>query len=765
MPSYRSGGKPNPDFGLPLSVENYLRHGVAEGGRNRALFAAAAQLRDIAMPHDEALGILLPRATQDGLSVSEASSTIESAFRGPKREAPAGKNGGSRLAGGGGSARVGELPSRPSKGVYRLRERGARGGGGDSGGGSLAGSAWTRATNVPLPERIEEGFEELLLAAFEEGEGVCVGGTFLNEAGEIKPDAGVTLSREQWIQRVRQKSGDFARVHTSRRGHFIRVNPMRIAADSKHGDADVSKYRHVLVEFDLDSEGRPIKKERQLGAILSSNLPVTAVIDSGGKSIHAWVRVDAANLEEYRERAAEVYEIFGGEVDSGNSNPSRYSRCPDGIRTVGEGDSAQEVRQALLKVGVGAKSWSDWKRTSAAQALGEPWRAMRDFENYDIQNDPNTVIGNRWLCRGGSLVLVSQSGVGKSSMQMQLKVGWALGRPDMTFGMAPVRPLRQLTLQAENDQGDVAEAWRDVTRAYNLSLVEKNAIDANCLWHRVTTFVGEEFLEKVEALVQLHQPDICWIDPLLNYIGDDVSKADVISRFCVEGLSSISLKTGVIFALIHHAGKPKDQRTREGMHSSDLAYLGLGSSALTNWAREVLVLSRIKTANPEDPATFTLTATKRRTRAGMRSMPADGDPLDVRPVAEIYVRHSSDGTIRWEQCPEPEKAKGGRPKKEKAEKEGASSGRLPGRPSTLSVAQKREIVAMAAQHGGRLPINIRTNLGTKFGKSPKTIENYVRKIEENAALMGCSVQDALEADVADSEPLVSPKESRLPYKD
>jgi RecA-family ATPase len=705
------------------------------------------------MSQGDAVSTLLPRATQDGLSASEATGTIESAFRGQKREAPVGKSGPWT-----GGTSPGALPERPSKGIYRIKRRERDDRREDSGG--QPGSAWARATSMPLPERVEDGFEELLRAAFEEGEGVCIGGTFVNDEGEHKPDAGVTLSREQWIDRVRQKGGDFSKVHTSKNGHFIRINPMRIAADSKHGDADVSKFRHVLVEFDVDSTGATIKKERQFGAILASGLPVTAILDSGNKSIHAWVRVDAATAEEYKERAAEVYELFGEDIDDGNHNPSRYSRCPDGIRTVG----GEQVRQALLAVGKGAKSWVDWKRTSAAQALGEPWRPMRDFENYNIENDPNTVIGNRWLCKGGSLVLVSQSGVGKSSMQMQLKVGWSLGRDDMTFGIKPIRPLKQLTLQAENDQGDVAEAWRDITRAYKLSMAEKAAADENCLWHRVTTLVAEEFLEVVEALVQLHQPDVCWIDPLLNYIGDDVSKAEVISHFCVEGLSAISLKTGVIFVLIHHAGKPKDQRTRDSMNSSDLAYLGLGSSALTNWAREVLVLSRVKTASADDPATFTLTATKRRTRAGMKSMPVDGDPLEVKSTAEIYVRHSSDGTIRWEQCAEPEKAKGGRPKSEKTVKEDDDGPkRLPGRPSTLSSAQKREIIETAAAHGGRIPTGVRNELSGKLGKSMVTITRYLQKIEQNAALMGGSVEDALAADIEGE--VETPKEPRMPYKD
>lgn len=752
MPSYRSS-KPLPPSGLPLSVENYLRSGAAEGGRNHAVFGAAAQLRDAGMSQGDAVSTLLPRATADGLSASEATGTIESAFRGQKREAPVGKSGPWT----GGTA-PGALPERPSKGIYRIKRRERDDRRDDSGG--QPGSAWARATNMPLPERVEDGFEELLRAAFEEGEGVCIGGTFMNEEGEHKPDAGVTLSREQWIDRVRQKGGDFAKVHTSKNGHFIRINPMRIAADSKHGDADVSKFRHVLVEFDVDSTGATIKKERQFGAILASGLPVTAILDSGNKSIHAWVRVDAANAEEYKERAAEVYELFGEDIDDGNHNPSRYSRCPDGIRTVG----GEQVRQALLKVGVGAKSWTDWKITKEIENSGEEW-TYDDLINYDVVNDPSAMIGERrWLCRGSNLIIVAPSGVGKSSIQAQFKLGWATGRSDLTFGVKAVRPLRQLTIQAENDQGDVAEVILAVKQAQKFTHEEEAFIRENCIWRRISNKSGDAFLSLLEAFVQKFRPDICWIDPLVAYIGGDISDAEAVAHFCYEGLSTISIKTGVIFAIIHHTGKPKDSKYKAEMTATDMAYSGLGSSNLTNWPREVLVLSRIKTADENAPPTFSLTATKRRTRAGFRTMPANGDPMDVVPASEIYVRHSTGGGIGWEQCPEPDRPKRGRPKGEKAEKDAGGPKGKPGAPCSLSAAQKREIIETAAAHGGKLSTLERNQLGQKFSKSMATISRYLKRIEERAALMAGTVQDALEADIAEDTPPAA-KPERLPYKD
>ena len=120
----------------------------------------------------------------------------------------------------------------------------------------------------------------------------------------------------------------------------------------------VTSFRHALVEFDRDDGGTPIPKEQQFAAILASGLPVSAVIDSGNKSLHAWVRVDAPDAAEYRRRVDIIWDWFEGRcLDRQNKNPSRLSRCPEGRRTV-DG----EVRvQRLLALHVGAKSWAEWE--------------------------------------------------------------------------------------------------------------------------------------------------------------------------------------------------------------------------------------------------------------------------------------------------------------------------------------------------------------------------------------------------------------------
>ena len=598
MITYRSP-KADAASRLPQSTLDYLAHGAPEGQRNATLFAAACQCRDTGMSPDETEGLLVARAVRDGLSETEARTTIRSVFgktpRGPATSTP---------------SRVNTPPSRPRPKIVPT-------------------------SPVTLPSPMENGFVRLLDACFKSDEYVAIAPAQETAEGEIAPTRGVTLTREEWKAKVTAKCG-IEHCFSTKLGLFIRVNPMR--RDGAKNE-DVTAFRHALVEFDRDETGATIPKEAQHATILSSGLPVAVLIDSGNKSLHAWVRVDAPDAAEYKRRVDLIWDVFDGPaLDKQNRNPSRLSRCPDGRRTVNS-----EIRvQRLLAVGFGTASWDEWETARQLSELGEPI-SLSKLSAYDTTNDPNNVLGKRWLCRGSSLVLVGQSGIGKSSLCMQLMILWALGLP--AFNIAPIRPLRSLLIQAENDHGDLAEMYQGVRQGMQLTRDQEYLLDDRIVIYRDTTHTGEEFTTLARRLVEHHRPDIAWADPLLNYIGDDISEQKVIAEFCCRQLNAIALDTGVIWCLLHHTGKPsKDPRSTEHWTASDLAYSGLGSSALVNWSRETAVLLRV-IAPEGQPPTFRLSMTKRRKRAGLRDL--CGNPTDT-----IFLRHS-EGGICWEQCEPP----------------------------------------------------------------------------------------------------------------
>ena len=100
-------------------------------------------------------------------------------------------------------------------------------------------------------------------------------------------------------------------------GAWIRFNPL----DGKGvKNENVTDYRYALVESD------DMEIEKQNAVIRELELPVACLVHSGGKSLHAVVRVDAANYQEYRNRVDYLYKVCeknGLMIDTQNRNPSR----------------------------------------------------------------------------------------------------------------------------------------------------------------------------------------------------------------------------------------------------------------------------------------------------------------------------------------------------------------------------------------------------------------------------------------------------------
>ena len=262
----------------------------------------------------------------------------------------------------------------------------------------------------------------------------------------------------------------------------------------------------------------------------------------------------------------------------------------------------------------------------------------------DRKNDPNNILGNRWLCKGGSLLIVGQSGTGKSSLMMQAAVHWALGRD--FFGIKPVKPLRSIILQAENDALDCGESLQDVVAGAYLDSAEIAQLKDHLAIFRDTVSTGTTFTEALKTLIVEHRADIVFVDPLLSFAGIDVSDQEQASKFLRHDLAPILLETGAVLVAMHHTGKPKSASDKEGHTVADLAYAGLGSSEFTNYFREVAVLFRCQGEEP----IYKFGLTKRRGRAGLKDH-------ENQFKGEIYIRHAAEkGVIRWEYSQPPSQA-------------------------------------------------------------------------------------------------------------
>jgi hypothetical protein len=291
---------------LPKITLDYLEYGAPEGQRDEAAYRAAQQFFWNGYSIDEAMAAIVPRAIQDGLSPSQAEKCVRSGYK----------------------SKPGDPIGRTESGFYR-----------------------THAPAAKLPDPILNGDEQLLLAAFNEGEIVAIGDTFESERDERHPAKGLTFTREDWLQMIREK-GSINKSMSDKHGLYIRINPM-VKGGSKNDD--VTEFRHALIEADTGS------KEEQYGKTQKMGLPITAIIDSMGRSIHAWVRIDAKSQVEYEHRVAILHkfclESLGMELDQQNKNASRYSRMPNGNRTV----NGVVVQPRLLQLNVEGVKWEEWE--------------------------------------------------------------------------------------------------------------------------------------------------------------------------------------------------------------------------------------------------------------------------------------------------------------------------------------------------------------------------------------------------------------------
>jgi len=278
--------------------------------------------------------------------------------------------------------------------------------------------------------------------------------------------------------------------------------------------------------------------------------------------------------------------------------------------------------------------------------LGQRIR-IKDLLEFVPGEDADCVLGDRFLCRGGSCVIVGQTSAGKSSLGMQMAILWALGLD--FFCLKPKRPLKSLYIQAENDVGDTAEMFQGIL--LGLGLVDPNneeannalvkVLEKNLVIVRDQTHIGPSFPGYARKMVELHKPDLVWCDPLLSFFGDDINDQQAMSLFLRSELNPISELTGIIWMMLHHTGKPsKDaSKTQKSWSSRDFAYMGLGSSELSNWARAIITVVN----QSEDE--FRVIFAKRGWRSGIRD---DNN----NPATELNLAHSGD-RICWKRIPKP----------------------------------------------------------------------------------------------------------------
>jgi hypothetical protein len=262
-------------------------------------------------------------------------------------------------------------------------------------------------------------------------------------------------------------------------------------------------------------------------------------------------------------------------------------------------------------------------------------RSLVWYANQPIDHE-KTLLGNRYLCRGGGMFVVAPSGMGKSTLSIQMAILWACGL--VAFGIRPRKALRILIVQSEDDQGDCTEmaAMKD---QLGLTGKQKQLVDQNTELIRCNDLVASRFIEGLKARLQQAKNDgnpfdLVIINPYGVYLGADVKDTDACTKFLNEWLNPLLTEFEIGAILIHHTAKTNFQNT-DKYSLWDWAYHGAGAACITNWARVILAIK----PETEDMTVFRFIAAKRGTRIGD----------EWEGAFEKYFAWSSlPGILRWE---------------------------------------------------------------------------------------------------------------------
>jgi hypothetical protein len=406
--------------------------------------------------------------------------------------------------------------------------------------------------SLELPNAMTDATRTLLRIAFREGEHVRIALARTGADGrEVPKDAGETLTREEWIARLDKHDGNpngFLST-PAKNGIFITINPMR-AGGTK--DADVTDYRHALLEFD------DIDEVEQWGIITGSNVPCVAVISSGGRSIHAWVKVEAANRTEYDERVKALYSHFAAhEPDEKCRNPSRFSRLP--------GCERGSRRQELLGVNIGAPDWATWERTLEAQA----WEKELAARAFDATKEPPPVqavytLAGTIVCTPGNLTTIT-SGVktGKTAViGAMASSAMANGRDGLDLlGFASANPAGRALLWFDSEQAP-DDFWYCVTRAIRRAGLEKPPpwFHAYCLTglHATEAWlcVCGAFKVKAAAFGGIHS---ALLDGAADFVNDVNDAAECNGRVADLHAMAIQYECPIVGAIHFNPGSEKSR--------------------------------------------------------------------------------------------------------------------------------------------------------------------------------------------------------------
>lgn len=360
------------------------------------------------------------------------------------------------------------------------------------------------------------------------------------DKGEIiyKPTKGAyDRTAGQLIQELQKSGNDIGAVFgdfKEEAGAWIRFNPLD--GNGVKND-NVTDFRYALVESDNMELGKQYALYKEL------ELPIATLVHSGKKSLHAIVKVDARDYQEYRKRVDYIYEICkknGLTIDTQNRNPSRLSRMP-GVTRNGH-------KQFLIDTNIGKTNYEEWYQwiedlnddLPDPETLADEWDNMPDLA-------PELIKG--MLRQGHKMLIAGPSKAGKSFALIELSIAIAEGVKWLDW---ECEQGRVLYVNLELDRPSALHRFKDVYTAMGLSPNNLANID---IWNlRGKTVPMDKLAPKLirRSLKKNYQAVI--IDPIYKVLTGDENSAEQMAHFTNQ-FDKVATELGCSVIYCHHHSK------------------------------------------------------------------------------------------------------------------------------------------------------------------------------------------------------------------
>ncbi len=399
---------------------------------------------------------------------------------------------------------------------------------------------WVEGKEIKEPDHWNPVHEliKYLETLFDSSENVGYVTRSWEKDGKYMPSKGcVDRTAGQLIELLNKCHGDIGSVlgdYNETAGAWIRFNPM----DGKGVKNDnVTDFRYALVESDS------MDLEKQNAIIRELELPVACLVYSGKKSIHAIVRVDAADYAEYRKRVDYLYTVCkknGLEIDQQNKNPSRLSRMP-GVMRNGK-------KQFLMDTNIGKESWNEWQEwiESVNDDLPEP-ESLNEYWNDLPALAPSLIDGV--LRQGHKMLIAGPSKAGKSFALIEMCIAIAEGKKWFNW---PCAKGKVLYVNLELDRASCLHRFKDVYTSLEWPAESLSNID---IWNlRGKSIPMDKLAPKLIRRAAKKNYIAIVIDPIYKVITGDENSADQMANFCNQ-FDKVCTELGCAVIYCHHHSK------------------------------------------------------------------------------------------------------------------------------------------------------------------------------------------------------------------